>query len=100
MANPEVTHDGEQHIKAWLSAQERLQRAKDELNRAQCDLANSTNALAKWILPEDAKPGEKICVWYYDALIQVEPSPHHPNPGGDAIITTRKRGREFSRRAA
>lgn len=94
----EVRSDGERLIKCWLGAQERLARAKSEVNSAECDLANSTMALAKWMLPEDAKSGEKIAVWYGDTLIQVEAPPNHPTPGGgDPKVTVRKRGRSLSR---
>lgn len=92
----DVSRDGDKLIKDWLHAQRRLEGAKREVNSAECDLLNSTNALAKWMLPDDAKPGEKIAVWYGDSLIQVEPPPCHPVPGGDAKVTVRQRGRSIS----
>lgn len=91
----EVTSDGERLIKAWLGAQESVQRAKSNLNGAECDLSNTQEALAKWLIPEDAKPGEKFSVWFGDSLIQVE----IPSPGDHSTrkkVTVRKRGRSIS----
>jgi hypothetical protein len=45
------------------------------------------------MLPEDAKPGEKIAVWHLDALVQVEVA---GEMNCDHGVTIRKRGREFS----
>lgn len=90
MADGELTGEGTRLVKAWLDAQERLRRAERDRNSAECDLKNSANALAKWMLPEDAKPGEKIAVWHVDSLIQVEvPLQSHMTPP----ITVRKRGK-------
>lgn len=85
------TSEGERLVKNWLSEQEHLERCKSDLNRAQCDLANAKNALAKWILPNDAKKGEKIAIWYGDSLIQVEVE----NEFHDTTITVRVRGRHL-----
>lgn len=95
----EVTRDGQHHIKAWLASIERYEQTDRERDRARHDKDNCAKALAKWMLPEDAKPGEKICVWYGDSLIQVEsPDGGVPSPGQrDPIITIRKRGRALSR---
>lgn len=88
----QVVPEGERLVKAWLSETEMLERARGEVRRRECDLANSANALAKWMLPDDAKPGEKIAIWYGDSLIQVE---KHAEMGRDPVITIRKRGRKL-----
>jgi hypothetical protein len=46
-------------------------------------------ALAKWMLPEDVKEGEKIAVWFGDSLIQVEYGYEHTDP----VVTVRARGK-------
>lgn len=87
-----VTSEGEQKILRWLRAKEAQEQAERELNRRQCDTSNSKNDLAKWMVPGDAKPGEKIAIWYGDSLIQVEVN----NPGHDHIVTVRSRGRSLN----
>jgi len=89
-----ATGEGKRLIERWEQAKKGLEYAKSQVNSAECELANATNALAKWMLPEDAAPGEKICVWHLDALIQVEASKDGMH---DAIVTIRKRGREYQR---
>lgn len=95
MATDKLTSDGERLVKAWLGAQEQLATAKSMLNRSECDLANSQNALAKWMLPADAKPGEKIAVWHGDALIQVQ-VPAEGSDRRDPVVTIRSRGKATS----
>jgi hypothetical protein len=85
----EPTRDGEHFIKAWLGACESEKLAKGELNRAECNTHNTRSDLAKWMVPGDAKPGEKIAIWYGDSLIQVEVA----HPGKDHSVTIRTRGR-------
>lgn len=88
----DVTAEGEQKILRWLRAQEAQRRAEGELNRSQCDTTNARNDLASWMVPGDGKPGEKICIWYGDSLIQVEVG----EPGQDHTVTVRKRGRALN----
>lgn len=90
----DVTPEGERLIKRWLAAQDRLGRAKSEVNSADVELRNSANALSKWLLPDDAKPGEKIAVWFGDSLIQAE-VPAQGGPPRDPQVTVRKRGRRL-----
>lgn len=94
----EVTLEGEQLVKSWRYAQERLAQAKSEVNRAECDVLNTTNALGRWLAPGDAKAGETFCVWYGDSLIQCFVR-YAPSDGvaGDFEITVRKRGRSLIR---
>lgn len=95
MAEDTTTSEGVRLIKDWERAKRSLENAKSAVNSAECDLANATNVLAKWMLPSDAAPGEKICVWHLDALIQVEAG-KEPTSQYDAIITIRKRGRDYA----
>lgn len=94
MTDDVASTEGTRLIKRWEEAKRDVERAKSRVNSAECDLLNATNDLAKWMLPEDAKPGEKICVWHIDALIQVEVG--NNAPPGDHQITIRKRGREYA----
>lgn len=87
MADNDVTSEGCRLIEAWMGATKALDRACSEVNSREADVRNTRNALAKWLLPEDAKVGEKIAVWHVDSLIQVEVTDRHP------LITIRKRGR-------
>lgn len=93
MAQDEASTEGARRIERWEQAKKSLERAKSAVNSAECELANATNDLAKWMLPEDAKPGEKIGVWHLDSLIQVEASKDGMH---DAVITIRKRGRDYA----
>lgn len=88
----EATRDGQHLIATWLSSQEREKRLRGELNRAECDTSNTARELAKWMMPADAKSGEKICVWHGDSLFQVEVG----DTGRDPVVTVRTRGKHFS----
>lgn len=70
----DVTREGREHIERWQRAVTKLADAKSAVNRAECELSNSTNALGKWLAPDDAKEGEKFCVWHGDSLMQAEDS--------------------------
>jgi len=85
----DVTNEGKRLIDAWVSATQALETAKSRVNSASCDVSNTTRALAKWLLPDDAKFGEKIAVWHGDSLIQVELVNDHR----EHIITVRTRGK-------
>ena len=86
----EPTSDGKGFIDRWKDAQEELRRCKSALNSAECEVSNSTNALGKWMMPDDAATEEKICVWYGDSLIQVTKTAQN-----DYAVTVRKRGKAF-----
>ncbi len=87
----EITHEGKAHIERWQRAITQLADAKSAVNRADCELSNATNALGKWLMPDDAMEGEKFCVWHGDLLIAAE------NKGNHAyVVTVRKRGRSLS----
>lgn len=87
----EASPDGQRLIANWLKATEQVDLYKRELNRAECNEQNAHNELAKWMVPSDAKPGEKIAIWHGDSLFQVEVFGH----GRDPKVTIRTRGRRF-----
>lgn len=93
MGDDTASTEGARLIEAWEEAKRDLERAKSSVNSAECRLANSATALAKWMLPEDVKAGEKICVWHLDSLIQVEAT---KDGMADAKISIRKRGNKYS----
>ena len=64
-----ITNEGIALIKRWKASTEQVTRLKNQLNRAECELSNSQEALAKFLLPDDAKANENFCVWYGDSLI-------------------------------
>jgi hypothetical protein len=92
----EPTSEGQRVIEAWQKAIEDVdmkQRMKYAADRA---LEDCRKAVVKWMLPEDAKTGEKICVWMGDALIEV----HVHEPRERSVVTIRKRGRQQLRAAS
>lgn len=104
----DVVPEGERLIKAWLYAQTEIERIKRDLNRAECDERNAQAALAKWLMPSDMKPDEKIAIWFSDSLIQVELAPREAyQVGGEGDgkviidhvpkVTVRSRGKDLRR---
>ncbi len=87
-----VSADGRRLIEQWFSAQTEVERCKERLRTAETDEANATLAVGKWLLPSDARAGEKIAVWFGDSLIQAEVR-HQRDP----LITIRKRGESIDR---
>lgn len=71
-AKLEPTREGEKLLKEWYAARDRHERAKRDESATRCDLANAEIAFAKWMLPPDAKTGERFLMWHYQQLIQVE----------------------------
>jgi len=84
----DVTNEGEQLIKAWTRADDAVATAKRTLNSAECDASNARNALGKWLMPHDAKTGEKFSVWHLDSLIEVTVT------NGDPELRIRTRGKQ------
>jgi hypothetical protein len=82
----ELTREGEDRTKRFLLAQESVRRAKDALNSAECELSNSEADLAKWLMPSDMKPGEKVAVWMSDSLFQVELVPRESYGAEDGSV--------------
>jgi hypothetical protein len=101
----DVTREGSAHIKRFLGAQEDLRRAHSAVSSAECEVSNAEAALAKWLMPPDMKPDEKIGVWVGDSLFQVElvECLAHPVDGGEPRVsykpkvTIRSRGKELWR---
>lgn len=95
MSDNRLTADGEALVKSWVSAVQRVERLKAELNRATCDRDNTESALSKWLLPPDAVVGEKVAVWLGDSLIQATA---HTCIGSDTWcgpVVVRLRGKKF-----
>jgi hypothetical protein len=102
MADGDVTADGSRLISEWLRAQESVERIRESLSSANSSLRHSEEQLAKWLIPEDAKPGEKIAVWFGDSLIQAEVGGVVSGDGpvramSATRVTVRKRGKEHYR---
>ncbi len=83
----DVTRQGHDLIQAWVNAEEQMSAAYKRAHQAKALRDAARDALANWLLPEDAKEGEKIAVWNGASLIQIEVAKPHP------IITVRQRGR-------
>lgn len=81
----EPTREGEKLLKEWYAARDRFEQAERELSRARCDKDNAENAFVKWMLPEDAKAGERFLMWHGAQLVQVEKRDH------DARVTIRSK---------
>lgn len=58
-------------IRQWEADQDRVARLRQELNSAECALRNATNALAKWLTPDDGKDDEKFSIWQNGRLLSV-----------------------------
>lgn len=67
----EPTREGQRLIDDWQSAVQHLDRTKQEVNSAYCVLDNATNALGRWMVPDDINIGETLCVWHGASLIAV-----------------------------
>lgn len=94
----EVVSEGKRLIELWLTARNRVENLDMQRSSAACDVLNAEAALAKWLAPDDAKPGEKIAVWFGDSLIQVEiggvvtETGEGPGFVSSTRVTIRKRG--------
>lgn len=66
-----VTKTGRELIREWAHAKERVERLREQINRAEVEAANAEIALARWMLPPDATKGEVISIWFGDSLLQV-----------------------------
>ena len=91
----EVVPGGRDLIENWLQAQEGLARAKRAVNGAECAEANAHSALAKWLKPDDMRPGEKVAVWMGDSLFQVEIPLIGDGTALNPKVTVRTRGHKF-----
>lgn len=95
----DINPEGRKLVTSYQYAADRVEKAKNEANRASVDLANAKNALIKWCSPKDAKPGEKFGIWSRDqygneVLIEVQTEYTDPSTGtGDAYIAQRHEGK-------
>lgn len=101
----DVTSEGQRLITNWLRAVEEHKCRQQSVTDAHRDVEETEASLAKWLAPPDAKPGEKIAVWFGDSLIQVEVGGVQPKlsegaecgPGpSQTKVTVRTRGKHFS----
>ena len=100
------TRDGSQLVTEWLRARDAYEAAREVLYRRGSEQQEAEKALVAWLLPPVIKPqpGEKICIWVGDSLLQVEVG-GVITPGGEgasgsvssATLTVRYRGAEFER---
>ena len=99
----DVTTEGSRLIARWLGAVRDVELAQGSLRTAENSEINAQAALAKWLMPSDMKPGEKVAVWHGDSLFQVELAPREsfsPQSGEAHIeyvpkVTIRTRGKHF-----
>lgn len=94
MSDMDPTSEGKRLIESWLAARKHAARIEQQLDRANADLRETEQALAKWMLPDDAEAGETIAVWYGDSLIAVTAGPA-PRSFGGASIVVRSRGKHM-----
>lgn len=87
-----TTAEGERLIRAWKGAQTSLEEAKRELTRAGENVVESTRALGQWLMPRNAKKGEKAAVWFLDTLIEAEMVDERT-----FVIRLREQGREWNK---
>jgi len=71
-----------------ILTKERLADAQRKVSRESCAANNARNALGKWLMPYDAKVGEKFSVWHLDSLIEVTVT------NGDPELRIRTRGKQ------
>lgn len=94
-----VTADGQRLIERWTHAIAAWDDLKRQENQVWCEVQNAKNALAKWLKPEDAKPGETYAVWSGDSMIQVVVEHTVEEDGVKTFVadhvSIRKRGRSI-----
>lgn len=102
MKDGDVTSEGKTLIANWLRSVDEHRRRQQSVYDAYSDVQSSEAALAKWLAPPDAAPGEKIAVWFGDSLIQVEMGHDVPSNLADCPdervptrVTIRSRGKHF-----
>lgn len=57
---------GQKIIERFQRARQRVDQLRSETNSADVELTNATDELGKWLVPSDAKPGEKFAIWGRD----------------------------------
>ena len=91
----DLTHRGLELVRDWANTKARLERLRDDLNRAQCEADNAEIALSKWLLPPDAVVGEKVAVWFGDSLIQATAHTCLGTGQWSGPVIVRTRGKKF-----
>ena len=71
MSEDEVVATGLRLIKIWECATKAVEIAESRLVKHKFDANRAEQELAKWLLPHDHAPCEKIAVWHGNELIQV-----------------------------
>lgn len=62
----------DQLVARWDMAKTSVEGAKRLLNSSECDLRNATNALAKWLTPDDVQKDETFSIWKNGRLLSVQ----------------------------
>lgn len=88
-----VTGEGEKLIEQWLKAEQAREQAQKSLTNALNNAQQTESNLARWLLPDDAKTGEVISIWFGDSLIQVQCTQTKPNRG---VVSIRQSGKSIS----
>lgn len=65
-----VNQPGKDLCAAWVRATQDLEYRRRDVAAAVVVVEEAAAALAEWLLPKDAKPGETIAVWFGHDLIQ------------------------------
>jgi hypothetical protein len=94
MRDDDLTREGHERTGAYLQATLERDRARERWDRAERDLRDATVALARWLLPDDAKIDERIAVWRGDSLFTAWK--HALPEGGHGYrVEVRTRGKHF-----
>jgi len=67
MKDDGMTSMSREKVRRWEQALAALNAAKNEVNRADCELRNATNDLGKWLDPGDLAEGESVGVYVRDS---------------------------------
>lgn len=59
-------------IKKWLLENQAVEELRKPIDSAILYATEAESELGKLLVPENATPGIKFCVWYRDSLIQAE----------------------------
>jgi hypothetical protein len=77
---------GQNLLDAWSQSRVALQAAQDALNAAAHDESVARNRFGQWVLPDDARPMEKMSVVNGKTMIEV-----YQGSDGDCSINVRSR---------
>lgn len=66
-----ITNESAKLIKDWQRTKKQAVNARQNYLSSLKSREAAKRKLADWLLPKDAKVGEKFCIWYGDSLIQV-----------------------------